>query len=158
MIDFEQTFSAYQHKEAGGGSGGISTQYDTLKRRSRAQQNGERPKELSLIDGRRAQNLNILLSRYKLSEEDIRSTVMRMDPEGRLDKDMVEQLIKYVPTFTEKELLESHVHESSNFARADRFMLVTSRCVLICSMPCAGEQVTVMIISFYSCTCKAVHI
>ena len=130
MNDFENTFSAYQQKEAAGDNDSISTQYDTLKRRSKAQLNllGERPKELSLIDGRRAQNLNILLSRYKLSEEHIHSMVMSMDREGQLDKDMVEQLIKYVPTSTERELLESHTHETSNFARADRFMLVTSRC------------------------------
>lgn len=134
MSDFEQTFSAYQHKEqAGGNGGGINTSHDTLRRRSKAllSQLGDRPKELCLIDGRRAQNLNILLSRYKLSEEEIRSMVMSMDNKGRLDKDMVEQLLKYVPTSTEKELLESHIHETSNFARADRFMFVTSRYMYI---------------------------
>lgn len=134
MSDFEQTFSAYQHKEA---AGGFSTQHDTLRKRS----HGERSKELSLIDSRRAQNLNILLSRYKLSEKEIRNVVMSMDLERRLDKDMVEQLIKYVPTSTEKELLESHVHETSGFATADRFMLVTGRCILFaCSIPLASKQ------------------
>ena len=122
MKDFERTFSAYQRTEG-------SPQTDTIRRRS---QIIERQKELSVIDGRRAQNLNILLSRYKLSEEVIRSTVLSMDREGKMDKDMIEQLLKYVPTSAEKEMLESHIHEKSNFAKADRFMLVTSRCVGVC--------------------------
>ena len=88
----------------------------------------ERTKELSVIDGRRAQNLNILLSRYKLSEKGIKEMVLSMDKEGKLDKDMIEQLLKYVPTVAEKEMLESHAREEvANFARAARFMLVTSR-------------------------------
>ena len=58
----------------------------------------------------------------------IKEMVLSMDKEGKLDKDMVEQLLKYVPTSAEKEMLESHAQEEkAKFARADRFMLVTSR-------------------------------
>ena len=53
--------------------------------------------------------------------------LLSMDQGGRLDKDMVEQLLKYVPTTAERELLESHVKEKASFARADRFMLATGR-------------------------------
>lgn len=124
MKDFERTFSAYQHKEPSTSS---LLSSETMRRRSTLSMLGERSKELSLIEGRRAQNLNILLSRYKLTEDEVRATMMSMDKEKRLDKDMIEQLLKYVPTSTEKELLESHVLETPNFARADRFMLITSR-------------------------------
>ena len=99
----------------------------TLKRRSKTQLTLERHKELSVIDGRRAQNLNILLSRYKLSEKGIKEMVLSMDRDGKLDKDMIEQLLKYVPTPAEIETLEGNAQEEANFARADRFMLVTSR-------------------------------
>lgn len=125
MPDFERTFSAYQRTN----TDSMGSQ-DTLKRRSKTQltlSGGDRQKELSLIDGRRAQNLNILLSKYKLSEEKVRNMVLGMDREGKVGKDMVEQLLKYVPTSAEKELLEGHLHEKANFARADQFMLVTSR-------------------------------
>lgn len=133
LNDFERTFSAYQRTptiNTTGSTDNLSNQQDsTLKLRpSRSKLTLERPKELSVIDGRRAQNLNILLSRYKLSETEITEMVLSMDKDGKLDKDMLEQLIKYVPTPAEKETLESHAPgEQAKFARADRFMLVTSR-------------------------------
>jgi dishevelled associated activator of morphogenesis len=126
MSDFERTFSAYQRTD----NHQTSPQDSTLRRRSKIQHAlGEthRQKELSLIDGRRAQNLNILLSRYKLSEEGIREVVLSMDEGGKLDKDMVEQLLKYVPTQGERDMLQGHIQEKATFARADRFMLETSR-------------------------------
>ena len=132
MRDFEKTFSAYQHKDPStnslvGGATERGSGSNEIVRRRPSSIFGERSKELSLIEGRRAQNLNILLSRYKLTEEEVQRTMMNMDHKERLDKDMVEQLLKYVPTQAEKEQLESHVHEMPNFARADRFMFITSR-------------------------------
>lgn len=122
MSDFERTFSAYQRTVDQ-----TSPQHETLKRRSKTQLTlAERPKEFSVIDSRRAQNLNILLSRYKLSEEGIRGVVLSMDRDGKLDKDVLEQLVKYVPTSSERDLLQGHVLEKASFARADRFMLETS--------------------------------
>ena len=50
-----------------------------------------------------------------------------MDKDDQLNKDMVEQMLKYVPTSAERELLESHTSEKETFARADRFMLEMSR-------------------------------
>ena len=40
---------------------------------------------------------------------------------------MVEQLLKYVPTIAERDLLKSHAHEMESFARPDRFLLEMSR-------------------------------
>ena len=52
---------------------------------------------------------------------------MTMDKEEELEKDMVEQLLKYVPTVAERDLLNSHAHEMESFARPDRFLLEMSR-------------------------------
>lgn len=48
-----------------------------------------------------------------------------MDSEDLLQKDMVKQLLKYVPTAAEREALENNVGET--FARADRFLLEISK-------------------------------
>lgn len=50
-----------------------------------------------------------------------------MDSEGQLSKDMVELMVKYVPTPQEVELLQSYSHERETFARADKFLLEMSR-------------------------------
>ena len=54
-----------------------------------------------------------------------------MDKDEQLEKDSVEQLLKYVPTVAERDLLNSHAHEMESFARPDRFLLEMSRCVLL---------------------------
>uniref|UniRef100_A0A674N2W7 Dishevelled associated activator of morphogenesis 1b n=1 Tax=Takifugu rubripes TaxID=31033 RepID=A0A674N2W7_TAKRU len=79
-------------------------------------------KELSVIDGRRAQNCNILLSRLKMTNEDIRHAILSMDEQEDLPKDMLEQLLKFVPEKSDIELLEEHKHELDRMAKADRFL------------------------------------
>ena len=114
----------------------------TLQRRSII----ERPKELSVIEGRRAQNCTIMLSKIKMSDQETREVghvtlvgvacvtmtthlqvIMTMDRDGKLSKDMVEQMVKYVPKVEEEQLLRSHAHEKGTFARADKFMWEMSR-------------------------------
>ena len=53
--------------------------------------------------------------------------VMTMDKEEQLERDAVEQLLKYVPTVAERDLLNSHAHEMESFARPDRFLLEMSK-------------------------------
>uniref|UniRef100_A0A4X2LQ34 Dishevelled associated activator of morphogenesis 2 n=1 Tax=Vombatus ursinus TaxID=29139 RepID=A0A4X2LQ34_VOMUR len=84
-------------------------------------------KELSVIDGRRAQNCIILLSKLKLSNEEIRRAVLKMDEEEDLAKDMLEQLLKFTPEKSDIDLLEEHKHEIDRMARADRFLYEMSR-------------------------------
>ncbi len=67
------------------------------------------------------------LSKLKMTAGEIRALVMSMDVEEQLSKDMVEQMLKYVPTAAEVELLESQHVEEEVFARADRFLLEMSR-------------------------------
>ncbi|XP_037698801.1 disheveled-associated activator of morphogenesis 2 isoform X2 [Choloepus didactylus] len=115
LEDFEKMFSAYQRhqKELG------STEDIYLASR--------KVKELSVIDGRRAQNCVILLSKLKLSNEEIRQAILKMDEQEDLAKDMLEQLLKFVPEKSDIDLLEEHKHEIERMARADRFLYEMSR-------------------------------
>ncbi|XP_051852849.1 disheveled-associated activator of morphogenesis 2 isoform X1 [Antechinus flavipes] len=125
LEDLEKMFSAYQRhqdlltnpsfkqKEMGS----IEDLYLTTRK----------VKELSVIDGRRAQNCIILLSKLKLSNEEIRRAVLKMDEEEDLAKDMLEQLLKFIPEKSDIDLLEEHKHEIDRMARADRFLYEMSR-------------------------------
>uniref|UniRef100_A0A8D0ASJ4 Dishevelled associated activator of morphogenesis 1b n=1 Tax=Sander lucioperca TaxID=283035 RepID=A0A8D0ASJ4_SANLU len=84
-------------------------------------------KELSVIDGRRAQNCNILLSRLKLSNEEMKRAILTMDEQEDLPKDMLEQLLKFVPEKSDVDLLEEHKHELDRMAKPDRFLYEMSR-------------------------------
>ncbi|XP_054651994.1 disheveled-associated activator of morphogenesis 1-like [Dunckerocampus dactyliophorus] len=112
LDEFQRTFSAYQRPQK-------ETVDDIASAR--------RVKELSVIDGRRAQNCNILLSRLKLTNEEIRSAILSMDEQEDLPKDMLEQLLKFVPEKSDIELLEDHKHELERMAKPDRFLYDMSR-------------------------------
>ena len=77
LAQFEQTFSAYQQ-------GGSETELFSKA--------AVKAKELSVIDGRRAQNCTILLSKLKMTNSDMANAVLHMDPQEDLPKDMCEQV------------------------------------------------------------------
>uniref|UniRef100_A0A674MHL0 Dishevelled associated activator of morphogenesis 1b n=1 Tax=Takifugu rubripes TaxID=31033 RepID=A0A674MHL0_TAKRU len=110
LEDFQKTFSAYQKPQV------------TSLNHSNDFTFSKKVKELSVIDGRRAQNCNILLSRLKMTNEDIRHAILSMDEQEDLPKDMLEQLLKFVPEKSDIELLEEHKHELDRMAKADRFL------------------------------------
>lgn len=112
LEDIERTFSAYQRQQK-------ESEDDTMTIK--------KVKELSVIDGRRAQNCNILLSRLKLSNDEIKKAILTMDEHEDLPKDMLEQLLKFVPEKSDVDLLEEHKHELDRMARADRFLYEMSR-------------------------------
>lgn len=87
----------------------------------------KRNKVLSVIDGRRAQNCTILLSKLKMSDEDISKAILSMDSKEQLPIDMVEQLLKFTPSPEECALLEEHSDEIDSLARADRFLYEISK-------------------------------
>uniref|UniRef100_A0A671K5I3 Disheveled-associated activator of morphogenesis 2-like n=1 Tax=Sinocyclocheilus anshuiensis TaxID=1608454 RepID=A0A671K5I3_9TELE len=115
LKDIEKMFSAYQRQQKETGS------MDDLYVSSR------KVKELSVIDGRRAQNCVILLSKLKMSNEEIKRAILEMDEREELAKDMLEQLLKFVPEKSDIDLLEEHKHELERMARADRFLFEMSR-------------------------------
>nr|CAD7440127.1 unnamed protein product [Timema bartmani] len=86
-----------------------------------------RTKILSVIDGRRAQNCTILLSKLKMSDEEISKAILSMDSKDQLPIDMVEQLLKFTPSAEESALLEEHSEEIDSLARADRFLYEISK-------------------------------
>uniref|UniRef100_A0A3Q3M2B3 Dishevelled associated activator of morphogenesis 1b n=1 Tax=Labrus bergylta TaxID=56723 RepID=A0A3Q3M2B3_9LABR len=112
LEDIEKTFSAYQRQQK-------EADDDTLS--------SKKVKELSVIDGRRAQNCNILLSRLKLSNEEIKRAILTMDEQEDLPKDMLEQLLKFIPEKSDVDLLEEHKHELDRMAKPDRFLYEMSR-------------------------------
>uniref|UniRef100_A0A665UT97 Dishevelled associated activator of morphogenesis 1b n=1 Tax=Echeneis naucrates TaxID=173247 RepID=A0A665UT97_ECHNA len=115
LEDLEKTFSAYQRQQVlRMRSFILETEDDTLS--------SKKVKELSVIDGRRAQNCNILLSRLKLSNEEIKRAILTMDEQEDLPKDMLEQLLKFVPEKSDVDLLEEHKHELDRMAKPDRFL------------------------------------
>ncbi|MGH0134704.1 UNVERIFIED_CONTAM: hypothetical protein FKN15_014982 [Acipenser sinensis] len=65
--------------------------------------------------------------RLKLSNEEIRRAILEMDEQEDLAKDMLEQLLKFVPEKSDIDLLEEHKHEIERMARADRFLFEMSR-------------------------------
>lgn len=120
LREFDNTFSAYQKKgdETDGNRGDEITGGSTKS---------QKPKELALIDGRRAQNCTILLYNLKMTNADIHRALLSMDSAESLPKDMVEQLLKYVPTPEEISLLKEHEKEKDNMAKADRFFFEMSK-------------------------------
>ncbi|NXC12785.1 DAAM2 protein, partial [Corythaeola cristata] len=146
LEDFEKMFSAYQRHQVGLNSSTpcllsvLSEKHNTdcfpslLNYMQKEMGSTEdlylstrKVKELSVIDGRRAQNCVILLSKLKLSNEEIRQAILKMDEQEDLAKDMLEQLLKFVPEKSDTDLLEEHKHEIERMARADRFLFEMSR-------------------------------
>lgn len=82
-----------------------------------------------MIDGRRAQNCTILLSKLKMSDEEIARVILDMDTKDVLPLDMVEQLLKFTPGPDEAALLEEHSYDLDSLARADRFLYEISKFV-----------------------------
>ncbi|XP_074640649.1 disheveled-associated activator of morphogenesis 1-like [Tubulanus polymorphus] len=108
LASLEKNFSAYQKPN----------QEEEVGFKSSKQ----RVKELSVIDGRRAQNCTITLSKLKMTNDEISRAVMTMDEREELPKDMCEQLLKFIPTPEESQMLNEHEHEIDEMARADRFL------------------------------------
>lgn len=74
LKDFEHTFSVYQRRVDPAA---------VEQRASRTSQIFDRPKELSVIEGRRAQNCTIMLSKIKMSDHKIRRVCTCMYVNGQ---------------------------------------------------------------------------
>lgn len=78
--------------------------------------------EISVIDGRRAQNCTIVLMNLKMTNRQIHHAILSLDEEQTMPNDIIEQMIKYVPTVEEVAMLKDLENQVDLFAAADRFM------------------------------------
>ncbi|KAL4108075.1 hypothetical protein QTP88_018330 [Uroleucon formosanum] len=126
-IDLEavdKLFCAYQNQKP---TNGTTTAMNEGSSEDLRQTGKNKSKVLSVIDGRRAQNCTILLSKLKMSDEEIARVIMDMDTKDVLPLDMVEQLLKFTPGPDEAALLEEHSFDLDSLARADRFLYEISK-------------------------------
>ncbi|XP_043659323.1 disheveled-associated activator of morphogenesis 1 isoform X1 [Drosophila teissieri] len=119
LESIDKLFSAYQKN----GVSATDGSYEDLRVTGKA----AKQKVLSVIDGRRAQNCTILLSKLKMSDMEISKAILSMDSNEQLQLDMVEQLLKFTPSAEERALLDEHSEDIESLARADRFLYEISK-------------------------------
>uniref|UniRef100_A0A673XCR8 Dishevelled associated activator of morphosis 1 n=1 Tax=Salmo trutta TaxID=8032 RepID=A0A673XCR8_SALTR len=102
LEDIEKTFSAYQRQQVQ-----LTPKYQSITS--------------SVV------MIMLLCCRLKLTNEEIKRAILTMDEHEDLPKDMLEQLLKFVPEKSDVDLLEEHKHELDRMAKADRFLYEMSR-------------------------------
>merc|ERR1719438_736200 len=120
LQEVDRLFSAYQKN-------GIMSVEGSIEDLRLMGTMGRRHKIISVIDSRRAQNCTILLSKLKLSNDEITRAIMTMDARDQFPVDMVEQMLKFTPSPEERALLDEHADEIDHLARADRFLFELSK-------------------------------
>ncbi|KAI9088413.1 hypothetical protein K1719_029862 [Acacia pycnantha] len=110
--ELESLFSANVPKPAGSGG----------KSGDRRKSAGSKPDKVHLIDLRRANNTEIMLTKVKMPLSDMMAAVLAMD-ESVLDVDQVENLIKFCPTKEEMELLKGYAGDKENLGKCEQYFL-----------------------------------
>uniref|UniRef100_A0A2P2J7X8 FH2 domain-containing protein n=1 Tax=Rhizophora mucronata TaxID=61149 RepID=A0A2P2J7X8_RHIMU len=109
VSELESLFSATVPKPAdSGGKGG-----------GRRKSVGAKTDKVHLIDLRRANNTEIMLTKVKMPLSDMMAAVLAMD-ESILDVDQVENLIKFCPTKEEMELLKGYTGDIDNLGKCEQ--------------------------------------
>lgn len=130
LQEVDKLFSAYHNKILPNGGLLIDGSMEDLRSLGGTLSRGGcggRNRVISVIDSRRAQNCTILLSKLKLTNEDITKAILSMDARDNFPVDMVEQMLKFTPTPEERALLDEHADEMEHLARADRFLFELSK-------------------------------
>ncbi|CAM8943384.1 unnamed protein product [Rhodiola kirilowii] len=108
VLEIERLFSAVVPKPDKGGD-----------RRKSA---GSKTDKVTLVDLRRANNTEIMLSKVKIPLPDIMSAVLALD-ESVLDIDQVENLIKFCPTKEEMDLLKAYTGDKVKLGKCEQYFL-----------------------------------
>ncbi|MCL7031876.1 hypothetical protein MKW94_029986 [Papaver nudicaule] len=83
---------------------------------------GAKPDKVHLIDLRRANNTEIMLTKVKMPLPDMVNAALAMD-ESVLDVDQVENLIKFCPTKEEMEQLKNYGGDKEQLGKCEQFFL-----------------------------------
>jgi hypothetical protein len=78
---------------------------------------------VTLVDPKRGQNAGIALARIKLSFEDVRTKIMRMENDA-FTPEQLTNLELYLPTKEEQSVLKSYKGDISVLGKAEQYMLV----------------------------------
>ncbi|KAG1326544.1 putative formin-like protein 18 [Cocos nucifera] len=112
MSELESLFSAVvPNSESGSG--------ERSRRRSSL---GAKPDKVHLIDLRRANNCEIMLTKVKIPLPDLMSSLLALD-DSVLDVDQVDNLIKFCPTKDEMDLLKSYNGDKESLGKCEQFFL-----------------------------------
>nr|GEV35842.1 hypothetical protein [Tanacetum cinerariifolium] len=82
----------------------------------------QKPKKIHLVDLRRANNTEIMLTKVKMPLPDMMASVLAMD-ESILDVEQVENLIKFCPNKEEMELLKNYAGDKEMLGKCEQFFL-----------------------------------
>ncbi|XP_022948710.1 formin-like protein 20 isoform X2 [Cucurbita moschata] len=113
VAELETLFSVTVPKpivDSGGKSGG------------RRKSVGSKLDKVHLIDLRRANNTEIMLTKVRMPLSDMMAAVLSMD-ESILDVDQVENLIKFCPTKEEMELLKGYCGDKEKLGKCEQYFL-----------------------------------
>jgi hypothetical protein len=109
--EFEELFSAFQPKP---------------KEKVTIEKKEEKPKEVTFIDGKRSQNCCIMLKAVKLSTDKIKEVLFSND-ESTLEKDVINELLKILPTEEDVAMIEMNAAEVDKFGTAEKFFYDVSK-------------------------------
>ncbi|CAN6171994.1 unnamed protein product [Urochloa humidicola] len=92
------------------------------KSEGRGKSLGSKPDKVQLIDLRRANNTEIMLTKIKMPLSDMMSAALALD-DSVLDADQIESLIKFCPTKEEMELLKNYTGDKEVLGKCEHFFL-----------------------------------
>jgi len=95
---------------------------DDSSKSERRKSLGSKPEKVHLIELRRANNTEIMLTKVKMPLSDLVSAALALD-QSTLDVDQVENLIKFCPTKEEMELLKNYTGDKQNLGKCEQFFL-----------------------------------
>lgn len=112
VSEIERLFSAQVAKPAGAGG----------KSGDKKKAAGSKSEVIHLVDLRRANNTEIMLTKVKMPLPDMMAAALALD-ESVLDADQVENLIKFCPTKEEMELLKNYTGDRDKLGKCEQFFL-----------------------------------
>ncbi|XP_073107246.1 formin-like protein 18 [Elaeis guineensis] len=95
---------------------------DSSKLGGRSKSAGSKLDKVHLIDLKRANNTEIMLTKIKMPLSDMMNAVLALD-DSILDADQVENLLKFCPTKDEMELLKGYTGNKENLGKCEQYFL-----------------------------------